>query len=218
MIDTEADKTCTRWETAISWNQDGLPGDDGDDGTTVLNGTTVPADTLGALGDFYLNTTSSTLFGPKTADGWGTGTSLEGDTGASGIDGNTILNGAVAPDETVGTEGDFYLDTTASTIYGPKTVKGVVVRTTHHWDRSKNVAVRPGSPGAGHRRSLYAFRPSFFRALQSRRGLERACSRRSLSPHAPDRVAVSYLRRTASHRRHQRDDETRFIGWQTPDD
>ena len=40
-------------------------------------------------------------------------------TGGGG--GNTILNGAGVPDPGLGEDGDFYIDTTADEIYGPKT-------------------------------------------------------------------------------------------------
>jgi len=62
----------------------GAAGADGSDGKTILNGTTDPGAGTGVDGDFYLNTTSSTLFGPKSGGAWGAGTSLIGATGATG--------------------------------------------------------------------------------------------------------------------------------------
>lgn len=121
---------------------DGADGTDGLDGKTVLNGSGAPTDAVGAVGDFYLDTSSSMLYGPKTDSGWGTGTSLigpagptgpagaagqdgaDGQAGADGQDGRTILNGTDAPNETVGVVGDLYLDTSNSTLYGPKTETG----------------------------------------------------------------------------------------------
>jgi len=44
-----------------------------------------------------------------------------GGSGGSGVNGKTILNGTVAPDTLLGTEGDFYLNTTTKIFYGPKT-------------------------------------------------------------------------------------------------
>jgi hypothetical protein len=41
-------------------------------------------------------------------------------TGIQGPRGNAILNGTGAPTSTVGIDGDFYLDTTANNVYGPK--------------------------------------------------------------------------------------------------
>jgi len=61
----------------------GPQGISGTDGKTVLNGTSDPT-TQGTEGDFFINTTSNTLFGPKTASGWGTGISLVGPQGPIG--------------------------------------------------------------------------------------------------------------------------------------
>jgi hypothetical protein len=111
---------------------DGAPGADGIDGRTILSGTVDPT-TEGENGDFYINTSSSTLFGPKATGTWPSGVLLigadgadgadgaPGAAGANGIDGRTILNGSGAPDSGLGVDGDFYIDTTADAIYGPKT-------------------------------------------------------------------------------------------------
>ncbi len=67
----------------------GCPGPQGAAGNAILNGTTAPpADTLGAVGDFYLDTATGTLYGPKTSIGWpSTGTSLVGTQGPAGATG-----------------------------------------------------------------------------------------------------------------------------------
>ena len=69
--------------------------------STVLNGTVDPT-TEGVDGDFYINTTSNEIFGPKTGGAWGTGTSLVGPAGADGVDGT---NGADGVDGTNGVDG-----------------------------------------------------------------------------------------------------------------
>ena len=57
---------------------DGTDGADGADGNTVLNGTVNPTNE-GADGDFYINTTTKEIFGPKAMGTWPTpGTSLVG--------------------------------------------------------------------------------------------------------------------------------------------
>lgn len=81
-------------KTAGTWNQvfsmqtgpagaPGAPGVNGTNGTngfSILNGSTNPSNlSTGVNGDFYINTTTYTLFGPKTAGVWGTGISLIGD-------------------------------------------------------------------------------------------------------------------------------------------
>ncbi|HBL23904.1 MAG TPA: hypothetical protein DDZ40_07270 [Deltaproteobacteria bacterium] len=96
----------------------GLPGDDGADGRTVLNGVGSPASDLGLTGDFYLDTAVTRIYGPKNGTDWGTGVSL---IGLTGTDGKTVLNGSGAPGAGFGVNGDFYIDTSNSDIYGPKT-------------------------------------------------------------------------------------------------
>ena len=50
----------------------------------VLSGAGAPASGLGNVGDIYIDTTNKSLYGPKTSGGWGSGTSLQGPTGAAG--------------------------------------------------------------------------------------------------------------------------------------
>lgn len=65
----------------------GVPGNDGINGIngkTILNGTSAPALSVGSLGDFYVNTLTNQLFGPKTNSTtipWGTPVSLVGPQG-----------------------------------------------------------------------------------------------------------------------------------------
>ena len=56
----------------------GTSGPQGARGTGILNGTTAPDNTIGIIGDFFLNTTNMNLYGPKTESGWGTPTDLVG--------------------------------------------------------------------------------------------------------------------------------------------
>lgn len=71
----------------------GTNGTNGTDGRTILNGSTNPT-TQGANGDFYINTATNTLFGPKASGAWGSGTSLVGPTGETGATGATGSTGA----------------------------------------------------------------------------------------------------------------------------
>ena len=121
-LDFYGPKSGTGWGSPTN-----LRGQDGTDGKTVLNGAGNPTSDLGTTGDFYLDTATLTLYGPKTNGGWGTGTSLRGENGSNGsngTNGRTILNGTGAPDPGLGTDGDFYLDTTATVLYGPRTAGG----------------------------------------------------------------------------------------------
>ena len=56
-------------------------------GKVLLNGITNPLVTQGTTGDFYINTTTNTLFGPKTTVWPATGVSLVGPQGATGLTG-----------------------------------------------------------------------------------------------------------------------------------
>jgi uncharacterized protein (TIGR02145 family) len=159
----------------------GTNGTNGVDGKTVLNGTSNPTALIGSNGDFYINTTTNTIFGPKAAGTWPTtGVSLVGPQGAAGatgpqgpigltgaagtngtngavgatgpqgpiglpgltgatgatgpqgpagtngtngnngVDGKTVLNGTSNPTALIGSNGDFYINTTTNTIFGPK--------------------------------------------------------------------------------------------------
>ena len=71
----------------------GLPGPQGDAGTngrTILSGSVNPT-TQGDNGDFYINTSTSTLFGPKASGTWPPGVSLIGQPGVS------VLNTSYSP-------------------------------------------------------------------------------------------------------------------------
>jgi hypothetical protein len=105
----------------------GPAGANGQPGSVIYSGTTMPAATTGAIGDFYLNISTGLLYGPKTTTGWGMGFSLigpAGAAGAAGIAGNTIRNGIGTPSVTLGNIGDYYLDKTDYMLYGPKTILG----------------------------------------------------------------------------------------------
>lgn len=68
----------------------GDPGTPGADGNTVLYGAGAPAAGTGVDGNFYIDTTTHTVYGPK-AGSWPAGTSLigpKGDQGTPGTDGN----------------------------------------------------------------------------------------------------------------------------------
>ena len=67
----------------------GTNGANGLDGKTILNGLVAPIASQGVDGDFYLNTATSTMYGPKTAGAWPAGVSIVGATGAAGATGTT---------------------------------------------------------------------------------------------------------------------------------
>lgn len=80
-------------------------------GATGLTGATGPQGPAGATG----------LQGPAGVAG---AAGPQGPQGLAGTNGNGILNGAIAPSNNQGVDGDFFVNTTTNTIYGPK-VNGV---------------------------------------------------------------------------------------------
>ena len=86
-------------------------------GVTLLYGAGAPAAGTGVDGAFYLDYTNSVLYGPKAAGAWPAGVSLRGVTGTAG---NTVHSGSGAPSSGTGVNGDWYIDTAAHYIYGPK--------------------------------------------------------------------------------------------------
>jgi hypothetical protein len=72
---------------------------------TILNGKGAPSNTLGINGDFYIDTRSLLISGPKANGNWPSSRSLQGANGVNGTDGK---NGSSAKNVT-----------TASTVAGP---------------------------------------------------------------------------------------------------
>lgn len=109
----------------------------------LRSGTADPDANLGIDGDFYIDTDDALLYGPKADGSWGSPISIEGPQGEQGEQGPTgtqILNGAGAPSDALGSDGDFYIDTAAFDIYGPKAA-GV-------WGGGASL-IGPSGPGTG---------------------------------------------------------------------
>ncbi len=117
LILTKTDATTI--DLGIVAGTNGTNGTDGANGKTILSGAVDPT-TEGTNGDFYLNTVSMRLFGPKAAGAWTTGVLIKGVDGINGTNGKTILSGSGAPAGGIGSNGDFYIDTVAFELYGPK--------------------------------------------------------------------------------------------------
>ena len=90
----------------------GSQGPTGAAGRVILSGiATPPANSTGSDGDYYFNTSTRALYGPKASGSWPTtSTSLSG----------RILSGSGGPGSIASIDGDWYFDTTAKAMYGPK--------------------------------------------------------------------------------------------------
>ena len=69
----------------------------GTNGNTVLNGILAPSNGQGVDGDFYINTASNFIYGPKANGIWPSGVSLVGPQGPAGATGLTGAAGATGP-------------------------------------------------------------------------------------------------------------------------
>lgn len=141
----------------------GADGADGKDGATWLAGSGAPEDANGADGDLYLDTNNGDYYvkasgawgdmvgnlkganGADGADGLNGTDGVNGADGADGSNGATWLTGTGAPDDTDGSDGDLYLDTTSGDYY---------VKTSGAWSSSvgnltgpQGVAGPEGAPG-----------------------------------------------------------------------
>jgi hypothetical protein len=106
----------------------------------VLNGTTGPTGGNGMTGDFWIDTTTYLIYGPKTGGVWGPGTSLVGPTGSTGATGPTGSPGTGAGP--TGTTGPTGAGETGPT--GPTGSGGLCFNYTY------TGAVGTGDPGTGH--------------------------------------------------------------------
>lgn len=110
----------------------GAQGPAGAPGSKWLADSGGPSNILGANGDFYLDTATGDIYGPKTAGAWGSSVyniaegqqgppGSAGAPGEQGVPGASFLGGSGVPDNaTVGFNGDFYFNTDNGDIYGPK--------------------------------------------------------------------------------------------------
>jgi hypothetical protein len=97
--------------------------------TTILYGTTNPGASTGSNGDTFINTVSG-IFYKKTGGTWSQVFSMQtgpqglqgasGTNGSNGSNGKTILNGTTNPANSLGTDGDFYINTSSYYLFGPK--------------------------------------------------------------------------------------------------
>lgn len=122
----------------------GPAGAAGTNGNGVLNGNVVPSNLQGNDGDFYINTSTNTIYGPKANGIWPTGVSLVGPQGPAGVagpqgptglTGATGLTGPAGPAGATGATGP-QGPTGAAGAQGPSGIlsSGSAVGNTPYWD------------------------------------------------------------------------------------
>ena len=82
---------------------------------SVRSGSGIPSAGLGVAGDFYINTATNMLYGPKSGSSWGTGISLIGATGAQGPIGATGATGATG---VAGSSDSYFMGNTGGSLLG----------------------------------------------------------------------------------------------------
>ena len=107
-----------------------LQGIQGDRGLQGIAGFSVlamagpPLDSVGNVGDIYVDLDAGLLYAPKTQSGWPSATrSLVGAVGPQGIVGPvgaSLLNGYGPPADSIGSDGDSYFNQQNASIFGPK--------------------------------------------------------------------------------------------------
>jgi len=131
----------------------GTGGDGGGSGTW-RDGNGVPLNTLGLNGDYYLNDLTGDVYlkssgtysivanitGPAGSAGATGSAGTNGTNGTNGVDGKTVRNGSGTPSSGLGVDGDFYIDTAANAVYGPKT--------SGAWGSSTSLIGPTGATGA----------------------------------------------------------------------
>jgi hypothetical protein len=122
-----------------------LPPSGGGGGNTLLNGTVNPTPADGVDGDFYINTTTNFIFGPKAAGAWPSGVSIVGPAGSPGTPGtpgapgSVIYYGAGVPSGGLGIDGDYYIRTSNGDLYS---------KSGGSWSVIMNIMGPAGAPGA----------------------------------------------------------------------
>lgn len=92
-------------------------GEGGEVGTRWHKGTGAPTNDIGENNDYYLRESPPTIYGPKAAGAWpSTGLAL-GSPGAAGTKWHT---GDGLPVNSLGADGDYYIDKQGWAFYGPK--------------------------------------------------------------------------------------------------
>ncbi|CAN2212885.1 hypothetical protein MCEMRE182_01023 [Candidatus Nanopelagicaceae bacterium] len=107
---------------------------------TILNGKGAPKSALGVDGDFYIDTRSLLIYGPKKNGRWPTPQSIQGPTGPSGSDGRN------------GSDGKTISSSNVNTVVGPQGIQGAIGPVGPQGEKGEQglpgVAGAPGIPGS----------------------------------------------------------------------
>ncbi|MBS7699154.1 MULTISPECIES: hypothetical protein [unclassified Chelatococcus] len=131
------------WTLLSAKGADGEDGEDGTNGRSLLSGAGAPQSTDGEDGDFWLDTATQNLYGPKVSGAWGGFVGLRGEDGASGLNwrGEWSSATAYAIGDGVQKDGSSWRSKTANTNAPPPTLPTI---SNADWD----LVAKRGDPGA----------------------------------------------------------------------
>jgi hypothetical protein len=125
-------------------------------GSTILRGSGLPSGSVGIISDYYIDTATNRIYGPKPTDtAWNYSVYID----LQGVDGASFLTGIGAPSNSLGNNGDTYLDVSTGKLYtkangtytaGDNIVQPVAVSFVYEkqsasslWDITHNLGYRP---------------------------------------------------------------------------
>lgn len=131
-------------------------GAQGPKGSSILKGNGLPGGGVGIAADYYIDELTNRVYGPKPTDtAWNYSTYID----LQGIDGLSFLTGVGAPNNSLGNNGDTYLDVSTGKLYkkengtytpGDNIVQPVSVSFVYEkqsagilWDITHNLSYRP---------------------------------------------------------------------------
>ncbi len=117
-------------KTNTAWAQVYAQATSTNSGSALLYGEGIPGSTIGADNDSYINTTTG-IFYLRTSGTWAQVFSMAtgpqgpqgtaGTNGTNGTNGNTLLSGTTDPSNSIGNNGDYYINLSTYALFGPKT-------------------------------------------------------------------------------------------------
>jgi len=162
-------------------------------GNSVLNGTVAPATTVGITGDFYINTTAMTIYGPKTNGAWGSPTALVSGGGTLTTKGDLFGFSTVNARIPVGTDG-FVLTADSTQALGVKWAAAAASGANQQLSNLGSTAVNaPILPASNHSTSIggvgFAFDSIYASTIRTSGNMGQRDL--ALSPQAGGQVQVS---------------------------
>jgi hypothetical protein len=86
-------------------------------GSQIYSGSVAPTNSIGIDGDYYFDTFTKTIYGPKHMGMFPAGVPLSGSPGSNGVNGNIWYTGSGVPSDATGVNGDYFFAVDTNFIY-----------------------------------------------------------------------------------------------------